>query len=618
MPEPVTSPVELLGTDFLATVSSGPGIYQMLDDTAVLYVGKAVNLRKRLASYRRYLGDTQTKTGIMLSRIRRIETILTATEKEALILEASLIKKHRPRYNVILRDDKNYPLIKVTVRDEWPRIVVTRKRLRDGSRYFGPYASTSSMRRTLKLLRDHFPLRRCRHVRKRSRPCLNHQLGLCLAPCAREVDRNRYDELVRGVLMVLEGRNRELLKSLREEMNIAARNLAFEKAARIRDLITGLTRTVEKQVVASSEACDLDVFGLVQEDISTGITVLSVRSGLVSGARTFFLRSPLGSRNAILAQAILQYYSSELPPPAELLLPFQPRDRELVREHLSDLGNGRVKLTVPMRGRRVRLVDMARRNSRQIFKEKENLGKSWQALAEATRKALCLRRDPATIVCIDISNIGGKQATGSLVTFVNGEKHTEGYRRYRIQTISGPDDYGMMREVLERWLARAREKGDLPDLLLLDGGRGQLNVAVDVIREMGLAEQTEPAALAKDKNNKGERVFIPGRSKPVRLPSHSPVLLFLMRVRDEAHRFGITHHRSLRRSATLRSKLDQLPDIGPRRRRLLLKEFGSVKRIRAATVEELQKVPGIGPVLAASIHRELHGLQQVRAQHETR
>ncbi|HHO47215.1 MAG TPA: excinuclease ABC subunit UvrC [Desulfobacteraceae bacterium] len=601
---------KLLSAEFLQTVSTGPGVYQMLGRKEILYVGKAVNLRKRLASYRRCRDAEHTRTGVMLARVRRIETILTTTEKEALILEASLIKKHRPRYNVILRDDKNYPLIKVTVNDPWPRLLITRRRVRDGSRYFGPFASASALRETLKLIHSIFPLRRCPTVRSRPRPCLNFQMGRCLAPCTGKVDRKKYAAMVKGALMVLEGRNRDLLAALRHNMKDAAAVLHFEEAAVLRDQMHGLERTLERQVVAAGHTRDQDVFGLARKSASVGLVILFVRSGMISGAQTFFLPDPIGPDEAILAETILQYYSPDRQPPSELLLPLQPEDAALLAERLAELRESPVKIRVPRQGSGRQLMAMAARNASQIFAEMERRKKSWEALASALQTALHLHREPVTIECIDISNIAGKEAVGSLICFKEGEKYKPGYRQYAIRGKADPDDYAMMREVIVRRLEKGREENSLPDLLLLDGGKGQLRLAEEAAAGLGLAEKMDLAAIAKEKHGEGEKVFIPGRKNPLILPRHSPVLLFLMRVRDEAHRFGISRHRRLRNRKTLLSEIDGLQGIGEQRKKLLLKTFGSLSRIKEASPADLREIPGIGAALAQSIYTQLHGADE--------
>ncbi len=595
-----------LSAEFLATISHGPGVYQMLAKKQVLYVGKARDLRKRLSQYAHFTGPVHSKTAVMLSHVQRVETILTATEKEALILEASLIKQHRPRYNVILRDDKNYPLIKVTTRDPWPRIVVTRKRLRDGNRYFGPYSSGTAMRTTLQLLYAQFPLRRCKTVRERQRPCLNYQMGRCLAPCAGKVNAEEYQRMVRDVLLILEGKVTEVLRVLNEKMVQASAEQAFEQAALCRDQIRALTKTTEHQTIVAEHHLDQDVFGIHRQDASVGVAMLFVRGGMITGAQTFFLADPLGEDDHLLAQTLLLYYSSERQPPRELLLPFAIEDQELIAEHLAELRDGPVTLAAPQRGKRMHLMQMATANAAQIFSEAAKKIESWETLALALQSKLRLVNRPETIECLDISNLMGKQAVGSLVCYVRGEKTVKQFRHYRIQSQDTPDDYAMMREVLERRMAKGVETGNLPDLLLLDGGKGQLQVAVEVLSRFDLLETVDLAAIAKEKAEEGEKLFRPGRKNPILLPAHSPVLLYLMRIRDEAHRFGITFHRKLRGKEQLHSQLDRIEGIGPSRKKRLLQTLGSFKRVQAAGVVDLAAVPGIGPELARQIFAQLH------------
>ncbi len=595
-----------LSAEFLATVSHGPGVYQMLGKKQVLYVGKARDLRKRLSQYAHFTGPIHSKTAVMLSHVQRVETILTTTEKEALILEASLIKQHRPRYNVILRDDKNYPLIKVTTREPWPRVVVTRKRLRDGNRYFGPYSSGTAMRATLQLLYAQFPLRRCKTMRERQRPCLNFQMGRCLAPCAGKVDRESYQRMVQDVLLILEGKATEVVKELTVKMEEAAAELAFEKAALYRDQIRGLSRTLEHQSIVAEHHLDQDIFGIHRQDASVGIALLFVRSGMITGAQTFFLADPLGEDENLLAQTILQYYSAERQPPRELLLPFAIEDQDLIAERLAELREGPVTLLAPQRGKRMQLMQMADANAAQIFSERARKEQSWETLATALQGKLRLLHRPDTIECLDISNLLGKQAVGSLVCFVQGEKAVKQFRHYRITSQDTPDDYAMMREVLERRMAKGVETDNLPNLLLLDGGKGQLQVAFDVLSRFNLLEQIDLVAIAKEKAEEGEKLFRPGRKNPVLLPAHSPVLLYLMRIRDGSHRFGITFHRRLRGKEQLHSKLDDIEGVGPKRKKQLLQTLGSFKRVSEAGVEELAAVQGIGKELAQQIFTRLH------------
>ncbi len=597
--------------DLLASVPHSPGVYLMLDKkSGVLYVGKAKDLRKRLASYARIAPSAQDKTAVMLSHVHKVDTLLTRTEKEALILEASLIKKHRPRYNIILRDDKNYPLIKVTIQEEWPRVLMTRRRKKDGARYFGPYASSSAMWATLRLLASIFPLRRCKTIQlqARTRPCLNGQMHNCLAPCMGLTEQAGYQEMVARIILVLEGHNRELITSMDQQMARAARDLEFERAALIRDQIQALSQTLERQVIVATHSRDQDIFGLARKDASLALAVLLVRNGMISGSRTFFFSDPIGDDPSILSQVLNQYYDQGDNLPREILLPFEPEDKELLAERLGDLRGGTVHLQIPRRGDRMQLIAMANANARQIFSERENKEQSWQSLADSLVKSLHLNRPPETIECLDISNTSGQQAVGSLVCFERGEPARHLFRHYKIRTIDGPDDYAMMGEILERRLQRGLEENDLPDLLMVDGGRGQLGIAMRVARELGGGEipGMDLIGIAKEKHEEGEKLYKPGRKNPIILPAHNPVLLFLMRIRDESHRYGVSFHRKLRNKSTLASELDTISGIGPKKKELLLKGLGSLTQIKQASEEKLTSVPGIGPELAREIRRHFH------------
>ncbi len=619
--------------DLLASTPHSPGVYLMLDKKGgILYVGKAKDLRKRLASYARIAGSAPAdKTSIMLSHVHKVDTLLTRTEKEALILEASLIKKHRPRYNIILRDDKNYPLLKVTIQEEWPRVMMTRRRKKDGARYFGPYSSPPAMWATLKLLSSLFFLRRCKttQLQARTRPCLNGQMHNCLAPCIGLNDLNTkasYQEMVAKVIMILEGHNRDLLTPLNQQMADAARNLAFEQAARIRDQIQALSKTLEKQVIVATHSRDQDIFGLARKDASVALAILFVRNGMINGSRTFFLAAPLGDDATILAQALIQHYDSGDNLPPEILLPLEPEDRELLAERFCDLRGETVSLQVPQRGDRLQLIAMANTNAQQLFAERDNKEQTWQTLAASLVDALHLNRTPNTIECLDISNTSGQQAVGSLVCFEQGEPAPHKFRHYKIRTVAGPDDYAMMAEVLERRLQRGQAEDDLPDLLMVDGGRGQLGIALRVAREQGIADgngnpqhheqRVEWIGIAKEKQGEGEKLYKPGRKNPILLPAHHPVLLYLMRIRDESHRYGVSFHRKLRNKSTLASELDAISNIGPQKKQVLLKTLGSLTRIKQASEETLTKVPGIGPVLAKEIHHHFHQAEQPETERE--
>ncbi len=593
-----------LSSDFLKSVAKHPGVYLMMNrQKQILYVGKAKDLRKRLSSYQRSNSAASPKTILLLNKVASIDTILTHTEKEAFILESSLIKKHRPRFNIELKDDKSYPRIKVTLGEEWPRVYKTRRRLKDGSRYFGPYSSAGAMRNTLNLINRMFPLRRCkgRNVKKRTRPCLNYQMGRCLAPCSGKVDKKQYRRILNKVLLVLEGRNRQLRDQLKTDMQKASKNMDFEMAAIFRDQLQALNKTLEKQVVVSNRDQDQDVFGFVRKGVGVGIAVINVRQGMVLGKREYFLLDPIGDDSEVLGEVLRQFYGREQSIPEELLLPFQVADILSLSEWLTEMRGRGVDLRIPKRGKGLKLLQMAEANARQIHIDRENREKSWHEMAKNLQAKLNMQRFPARVECLDISNIGGKQPVGSLVCFVEGEKAPKEYRHYSINTAHEPDDYRMMSEVLTRRFKTGRKGDVLPDLLVVDGGKGHLNVARNVLRDKGLQDQVELVSIAKDKENKTDKIYRPGRKNPLSLQRHSPVLFFLMQIRDESHRFGIAFHRRLRHKSTLTSELDNVPGIGPSRKKALLKTMGSLAAVKKAGRKELAAVRGIGSELAEQI-----------------
>lgn len=589
---------------FLKDLTTSPGVYLMYDKHGVvIYVGKARNLKQRVTSYARLTGVSHNKTRAMVARIKGIETILTRTEKEALLLEASLIKKHKPKYNIILRDDKNYPYIRVSVQDYWPRVTMSRRRNKDQARYFGPYSSITSMWDTLKLLWKLFPLHRCKTVRPRSRPCLNGQMGHCLAPCMGDSMRDAYLENVRNVILILEGKSPELIAELEFRMTKAAAEMQFEQAAVFRDHITALRHTLEKQIVTGESGDEIDIFGCKRLRGSLAVSVLSIRGGLLIGNRSFHFPDVIGRDSDVMAEVLERYYLERYIPRL-VLIPWVLPEGVLL-DYLSELKQSKVEVRIPKRGDGRKLMDMATLNAAQVFIDGDNRQRSWQSLGLKLQNTLHLMRSPDRIECLDISNTSGKQGVGSLVCFLNGEKAGGEYRHYKIRSKDTPDDYQMMYEVLHRRFDPAKEKV-LPDLLVLDGGKGQLGVAVQVLRELGLSGKMDLVGIAKEKHEEGEKLFLPGRKNPVVLAGHSPLLLLLMQIRDESHRFGITLHRKLRQNRTISSVLDQIPGIGEVKRQALLKQFGSLKNIRSATKNELADVDGFGKRTAARVYSFLH------------
>jgi excinuclease ABC subunit C len=600
----------------LAALPARAGVYLLKDRRGkVVYVGKAKNLRARVRTYFRG-GDERSQVRFLMAKVFDLETLVAASEKEALILENNLIKQYKPRYNIRLKDDKSYVSVKVTVTDPWPRILVTRKIVKDGSKYFGPYHSAYSVRETLDTIRKIIPLRTCSNgvFRNRSRPCLEYQIKRCLGPCCLAVDPEAYKEHLRQATMLLEGKSRELVRQLKSSMETSAAELRFEEAARIRDQIRAIEKTQEKQQVVAHWGGDQDVFGLYREGGFVEAQVLFVRNGKLTGNQAYSFEDYELGDEELLQSLLTQFYQGDRYVPDEILVPADVEDREVRMEYLSERKDARVQIFRPQRGDKASLLRMAQENAAHSFRERRDTGKQRERMIEELQRKLHLRNAPKRIECFDISNIQGSLAVGSMVTFDEGEPDKNRYRRFRIRTVPGADDFAMMYEVLKRRFTRAKAEGSYPDLLVVDGGKGQLNVAVEVLRELDINE-VDAVGLAKarverdpqspDLKQSDERVFLPGRMNPVVLRSNSSALFLMQRVRDEAHRFAITYHRELRRKERLRSILDAIPGVGPLRRRRLLRHFGSVQRVRQASAEELAQVRGVSLALAQQIKDQL-------------
>jgi excinuclease ABC subunit C len=600
----------------LASVPARPGVYLLKDKQGkVIYVGKAKSLRARVRTYFRG-GDERSQVRFLMQRVADLETLVTANDKEALILENNLIKQYKPRYNIRLKDDKSYLSVKVTAQDRWPRVLVTRKIVKDGGKYFGPYASAYSVRETLDTIRKVIPLRTCSDpvFRNRSRPCLEYQIKRCLAPCCLPVDEQVYQDHLRQATLLLEGKSQQLVKQLTADMQRCADELRFEDAARQRDKIRAIERTQERQQVVSHMGGDQDVFGLYREGGFIDAQVLFVRQGKLTGNQAYAFDDFEFSDDEILAALLTQFYQGSRYVPDEILVPAVLEDAAVRAEYLSERKGKRVAILRPQRGDKVRLVELATDNAQQAFRERRDVDRQHERMSEELQRKLHLRNAPKRIECFDISNIQGSLAVGSMVTFDEGEPDKSRYRRFRIRSVEGADDVRMMYEVLKRRYTRARQDESYPDLLVVDGGKGQLNVALEVLRELqisdidtvGLAKmRVERAPRDTDLARVEDRVFLPGRKNPVLLKRNSSALFLLQRVRDEAHRFAIGYHRGLRRKERLQSALDSIPGIGSERRKRLLRHFGSVQRVREATVEALAKVHGISPALAAEIKKAL-------------
>lgn len=591
--------------DRLGLVPDNPGVYLMKDDSGrVIYVGKAKNLRKRVRSYFQASRNLPPKVRVLVGEIADLEYIVTNSELEALILECNLIKKERPRYNIRLKDDKSYPYIKVTTNEEFPRIFMTRNFKRDGNRYFGPYTDVKSAREVLSLLKRIFPVRACKKSIKdgaSERPCLNYHIERCLAPCAGYVDRETYASMVKEICLFLEGRGSKLVSSLKEKMNQAALDMQFEKAAAIRDQISAINSVIEKQRIVSDKLDDIDAIGFASKDGVTCVQVFFIREGKLIGREHYLLEEAEELTVwQILSEFIKHYYADAFFVPREILIVQESEDMALLEEWLSNLKGSKVSLHVPQRGEKKQIIDMVEENASIALEqeiaiqslEKERTDGALFELAEV----LELDGSLELIEGFDISNIQGTQAVGSMVVFEHGVSLKEDYRRFRIKTVVGPNDYAMMQEVLRRRYFRVFEDGLVPDLILIDGGRGQLNAALEVLDELKL-EFIPVIALAE----REEEIYVRNRAEPIKLPRSSRALQLLQRVRDEAHRFALSYHRSLRSKGITRSVLDEIPGIGPALKSALLKHFRSVDAIKEADTEQLIKVPGISKKKAQKI-----------------
>jgi excinuclease ABC subunit C len=603
----------------LARLPERPGVYIFKDARGtVLYVGKAQSLRNRVRSYWQAKGAADMHLiRSVIDRVASVEYTLTDTVSEALLLEANLVKREQPRFNIRLKDDKSYPFIKVSLADEFPRIERTRKLPQDGSRYFGPYASATSVDSAMDLIRRIFPFRTCTieiHEGQRAlpRPCLLYDIGRCQGPCIEAVSKADYRRDIEQVMLFLDGRQEVVARALRNEMAVASEKLDYEKAAGLRDQVRAIERTMESQKMAAFARTQQDALGLARSGPEAAVQLFMVRSGRMVGRDVFLLENAAGATDGDLLAAFLkQYYASAGSVPPRILVPVAPPDRAELETFLAERRGGKVALAVPRRGEKRELIALAARNAgdalaREQARRLSDRGQSLAALAELA-DALGLPAPPVRIECYDISNIQGSDSVGSMVVFEDGAPRNAEYRRFRIRTVVGADDFASHQEVLRRRFRRVPDEDGieairwrLPDLVVIDGGRGQVSAARETMEALGLHD-VPLVGLAKER----EELFLPGAVEPIVLPATSPALYLVQRLRDEAHRFAITYHRSLRGRRQTRSALDELTGVGPKRKRALLRAFGSLRRIRDAPVEEIAAVPGIGHALAAQIVEEL-------------
>ena len=591
----------------VAQVPDRPGVYLYKDAKGqTIYIGKAASLRGRVRSYFQESRARDPKTEALVGQIRDLEYIVTGNELEAMILEATLVKKHRPRYNIILRDDKHYPFLKLTTNEEFPRLVVARRVQRDGAAYFGPFFPATAMRETLRLVRQLFPLRTCRIKIDGTlpRPCLQYYIHRCNAPCTGWETREGYWKTVREVERFLEGRDDDLAAELTREMEAASEGLKFERAAALRDRIQALNTVRERQQMISTDEADADILGVVRQGAEACVQLFFVRKGRLLGRESFFFERVSGwTDGEILSALVRQFYVRDVAPPPEIVLSEDLPESQLTGEWLAQRRGGRVELVAPQRGRKRDLVAMAEENAALALQSHLLArGNRQQVVLEDLRRSLSLPGLPHRIEAFDISTIQGHETVASMVVWQDGDMKRDDYKRYKIRTVVGTDDFASMQEVLTRRYGKALETdGALPDLILLDGGRGQLNAGIKALEALGL-DYVPIASLAK----RAEEVYVPERLQPLVLDMGSPALQALQKIRDEAHRFAITYHKKLRQRRAIASVLDQIPGVGPTLRTSLLKTLGSARGVRQASVAELASVPKVTPKLAQRIHDFFH------------
>lgn len=585
----------------LAVLPDKPGVYLMHDkDGRVIYVGKAVVLKNRVRSYFRNLASHTPKVRAMVAKIADIETIVTSSEVEALILECNLIKKYRPRYNIMLKDDKSYPYLKVTLNEEFPRLYVTRRQMRDGAKYYGPYADAGAMHATVKLLRSMFPLRTCRTMNS-ERPCLNYHIKRCLAPCAGLVSKEEYGNMIKSVCMVLDGRTAELERDLKRRMQEAADNYAFEEAARLRDQLQAVMRLNEQQKAVTGQDSDMDIIGFAKDMTGICIQIFFVRKGKLLGRDNFFLQDDGESEQEVITAFVKQYYNEASYIPREIALPVLPdaEEQAVIEQWLAEKAQRKAELVRPQRGVKKDLLQLANDNAVKLLEERLRKGqlslKNDVQAAEELQQALGLPNPLERMDCFDISHTQGSETVASMVVFRNGSISKKDYRRYKIVSAEGkPDDFKSMQEVVYR---RYKDYEDLPSLVVIDGGKGQLSSALEVIRGLGLHD-LPVIGLAK----REEEIFKEGQSESILLDRDSAALHLIQRIRDEAHRFAITYHRKLRGKRNLVSVLDHVEGIGSKRRQELWKAFKTLDEMKAASVEELAAVESMNYAAAQKLY----------------
>lgn len=604
----MTDPFEHL-RDRLADLPDKPGVYIMKDAAGkIIYIGKAKILRNRVRTYFALAPELNPKIAALKGKIADFEMLVTDNEIEALILEANLVKKHKPRYNINLKDDKRYPYLKITQDDDFPRVVVTRSMYRDDGLYFGPYANVGGMRETYKMISRLFKLRTCKlripHPKGKGRykVCLQYHIKRCDGPCENLVSKEEYDKEVQKVIKLLQGKSASLVVQLQDEMKLLASLQNYEEAACVRDQIRSIEGIMQKQKVVADHAVDRDIIAFARSTGDLAAVVLQLRDGLLIGRQNFHLRSDKSDTESDIADSFFkQYYLSSTMIPEEIYCSFKPDDEKVIKTWLAERRNARVELVFPQKGEKMRLIEMAEANARlllgELMKQKQERADKLPGAVAMLQKDMYLAKAPMTICCFDISNLGTTDPVGSMVFFKAAKPFKRNYRHFKIKTVSGQDDFAMMREIVSRYFTRVLSgEADMPDLCIIDGGRGQLNAALEALAELGI-DDLQICGLAK----RLEEIVLPGEKRMLSLPRTSPSLKLMQRVRDEAHRFAITYHRNLRDKKTDKSLLDSIEGIGDKRKEQLLKALGSVDGVRNASLEELNTVVR-NKALAERIH----------------
>ncbi len=580
----------------LKKLPAKPGVYIMRGKGAgVLYVGKAKNLKQRVRQYFTPGHDQRAMIPLLISKVETIETIVVSSEKEAFLLENNLIKQHKPKYNVLLKDDKSYIALKINNKNPWPRLQLVRYRGKpkpDGL-YFGPYTSALSARKTFDLLQRIFPMRQCsdQELKRRTRPCILYDMHRCVAPCVGKCTKDEYDQYVKGTIRFLKGHDDEIVKELYQKMEKASENLEFEKAAELWKSIQQIERTVEGQKVDKPIGVDTDVFGLFRQGEDVAIAQLIYRGGTLTGSRSFSFTNLIEDDDELLQTFLLQHYDQMAQLPKEILIPTSIPDQETLEELID------VHMHAPKRGDKYAIVKMAQENAEAHFRQQRDQNAIREKTLLEMQEKFHLAHFPERIECFDNSNIAGDHLVSAMVSFVNGKKDSSGYRKYKIRTVDISDDYGAMREVLTRRYKRAKDENNFPDLIVIDGGKGHLNVAISILQELDVVA-CDVIGVAKeegrhDKGATSEQVFLPNVKDPILLPKNSRILFLLQQIRDEAHRSAIGYHRKVRSKQTIKSALDDISGIGPAKKKALLKAFGSLKGIAKASDKAILAIPGI-------------------------